>query len=282
MKTHLCWPSVPDTIGPFSALRDLSRAALLAACGAVACASHAAIISVESKWVGGLFAEGAKMNDFAHQNYFVGYGTTPGFGRTAERRSFFWYDIPEFDGDVLSVTLELKLMFSTSLIFGLDPVDPSVKDPKESFALGFSPLGPGMFIDPGLTAPEVIGLFGTMDDMKVAPDTDFLSSVPIGLPATVVIPFDDFGKGVVDGATGGPLVLTGWMPTWSHDSRLDGSGGFLEGSELIFGFSDVTGPSGGLVPKPVLTIEYAPVPEPASILALGAGVAALVKRRRKK
>jgi hypothetical protein len=233
---------------------------------------------VESTWVGGLFADGAKMNDFAHQNYFVGYGTTPGFPRTAERRSFFWFDIPDFEGTVVSASLKLKLLFSTSLIFGADPVDPTKKDPVETFQLGAVPYDPIGLVDPGLPPGEVMALFSTFDDTPIAAGKDFLLSDPPPFPSDVEIALDDLGKSFIDFKKGGAATFTGWMPTWSFDSRTGTGGAFLEGSELIFGFSDITGPGGPLVPKPTLTIEYEPVPEPSCLLAFG--LLALCRRRQ--
>lgn len=242
-------------------------------------------VEVEAMRTGGFFAEGAKMNDFAHQNYFVGYGTTPGFSRTAERRSFFYFEIPEIEGTIVGAKLTLKLLFSTSLIFGLGPgdppPDPPVKDSIESFALGLLPVSPGLVLDPGLTPSEVVTLFGMMDDAPVATPVDFLLADPPGFPSLVDIPLSPSGSAIVGASEGGSLILSGWMPTFSYDTRLAPGGSSLyETSELIFGFSDVTGPSGSLVPKPVLTISYEPVPEPHAIAIVGLGLVAMARRRR--
>src|SRR5688572_24622551 len=54
---------------------------------------HAAVVSIDALQTGGFYADGSADNTPGFQNYFVGYGTTPGFGRTPERRSFFWFSL---------------------------------------------------------------------------------------------------------------------------------------------------------------------------------------------
>jgi hypothetical protein len=229
--------------------------------------------------VGGFFAEGAPSNLPHFQNYFVGYGTTPGFDRTPERRSFFWYHIPDIPGEILSAKLSLDLIASTSLIFGKGPgmpPDPIPDDEFESFQLGVTTFDAGFVTKPDLTPAEALMIFDSFDDIDVAAEKVFFKDDPLPLPAKIEIHLDSLGLMAISMKEGSDLVLTGWMPSWSHDTRIGPDGKPVEKSELIFGLSDV----GGSVPFPTLTIEYAPVPEPATLAAIGLGLAALARRRR--
>ena len=237
------------------------------------------IITLDATQVGGFYADGAPDNDFAHQNYFVGYGTTPGSPRTSERRSFFYFDMPVVPGEILSAKLSLKLMFSTSLIFGKGPgmpPDPIPSDEFETFQLGVTTLPASMVTSPGLPSSEWGVVFDSFDDIPVADPKMFFSADELPLPAVIEIHLDSMGLTALTIKQGSDLVLTGWMPSWSHDDRIGPDGKPVEGSELIFGFSDVP----DIVPMPTLTIEYAPVPEPGTLAAVGLGVAALLRRRR--
>lgn len=243
-------------------------------------------ISVETTHVGGFFADGVAMNAPHHQNYFVGYGTTPGFPRTSERRSFFVFHLPEVPGTIIGAKLTLTLAATTSLIFGHAPgpvSSPPPLDDMESFALGAIPISPSVVMDPHIGTPEVIALFGGMDDFPVAPTIDFLLDDPPGVfPMLVDVPFDGFGLGILTASAGGSLVLTGWMPTWTHDDRTFPGGEVYEKNELIFGLSDITGPAGPIVPKPVLEIAYIPVPEPGTAAVVGVGFIALFRRLKSR
>lgn len=243
-------------------------------------------LTVETTHVGGFFADGAAMNTPHHQNYFVGYGTTPGFARTAERRSFFVFLLPEVPGTIVAAKLTLTLAASTSLIFGHAPgpvIVPPPLDEMESFALGAIPIAPSVVMDPFLTAPEVMDIFAGMTAFPVAPTIDFhLDDPPGAFPMLVDVPFSGFGLSVLSMSAGGSLVLTGWMPTWTHDDRTFPGGEDYEKNELIFGLSDVTGPAGPIVPKPVLEIAYIPVPEPGTLMAIGIGALALLRRFKKQ
>jgi hypothetical protein len=250
-------------------------------------------ISVDATQVGGFTADGGKANDPAFQNYFVGYGTTPGFGRTAERRSFFVFDLPALPPGsfVAAATLELRLPFG-GLIFGKGPGTPGPgvpSDPFEAFALT-APMGvdKALVLSPTLTPAEVAALFASIGAAPPAAPTKFFG---LGEP----LPPDPDGKGAVislvlgapalaklNASLGSDLVLTGWMPSWSEDLRPKPGdpGAFFEGSELIFGLTDVHAG----VPKPVLVLSV--VPEPGAGWLLGAGVAGLcglmVRRTRRQ
>lgn len=238
-------------------------------------AVRADILTTTPLHVGGFFDGGGADNKIEHQNYFVGYGTVCGV-RTAERRSFFWYHIPSFEGAVVDVSIKLKMLVSTSLVFGLDPVDPGAHDASESFALGATPFDPLTLVDPDLTTGEAQAIFDALDDHPVASETTFEIATPYSFPMVSEIHLNAAGLGWVGSHRGGDVVLTGWMPTWSHDDRTDGAGHFLEADELLFGFSDVP----TLVPPPELTIVYTPVPEPATLAAMAFGFASVRRRRR--
>lgn len=248
----------------------LTFAAVVAASSA-----RADFVTAEPLQVGGFFDGGGADNKIEHQNYFVGYGTVGG-ERTSERRSFFWYHLPDFDGEVIDVTIKLTLAFPTSLIFGLGD-DPPMKDAFESFKLGATPA-PGLhMVDPDLTTDEAQTIFDGMDDFAVADEVIFPLDGDYVMPMVVEIHLDDFGKSLVSALRGGEMVFTGWMPSWSHDDRTDpDTGKYLEGDELIFGLSDIP----GIVPPPELTIVYEPVPEPATIIGLSVATLALLRRKK--
>lgn len=223
--------------------------------------------------VGGFLDGGLADNDPVHQNYFVGYGTVGGF-RSPERRSFFYYHLPSMVGEVVDVSIKLENVVSTSLVFGADPDDGSKHDPMETFQLGATLHSASEVTSMSLTTEEKTAIFDDFNDHPIAAGYDFFMSEHYDFPMVTEIHLDDFGKGLVSSHRGMDLVLTGWMPTWSYDDRMDGSGHFLEGDELIFGHSDV----GDKVPFPELTIVT--VPEPCSLL--GAGLLLLAARRRRK
>ncbi len=193
---------------------------LVAFAGGVVCASGAgaAVITGTLVQVGGFLDTGLADNDPIHQNYFVGYGTVPGYPRSTERRSFFWYHIPAFAGVIDDVNLKLENLAYTSLVFGLDPVDPMVHDMTEDFQLGTVFVPPTDMTDTGLTSAEKQTIFDAMDDHPIAAPYVFDRSIPYTFPMTTEIHFDAAGIGLIDMSRGADIVLTGWMPTWSNDT----------------------------------------------------------------
>lgn len=182
-------------------------------------------------------------------------------------------------GEILSATLSLKLMFSTSLVFGKGPgtpPDPIPDDEYETFQLGVTTLPASLVTSPGLPMGDWGMVFDAFDDIAVAAPKTFFAADELPLPAVIDIHLDSIGLSALRIKQGSDLVLTGWMPSWSYDDRIGPDGKPVEGSELIFGFTDVP----GIVPMPTLTIEYAPVPEPGTLAVLGLGIAALLRRRR--
>jgi hypothetical protein len=98
------------------------------------------------------------------------------------------------------------------------------------------------------------------------------------------LPFAPPGISALTAAAGGPIVLTGWMPSWTEDFRVGGMPpSLVEGSELIWGLTDVHKAD---FPEPTLTIITAAVdaavPEASSwaVWVVGAAVTTAGLRQR--
>ena len=242
---------------------------------------------------GGIFADGGLNNSPGFQNYFVGYGTSPGLPRTAQRRSFFVFSLAAIPPDlmVVSATLKLRLPFG-GLIFGKGPGDPLAgpvpSDISETFALGAIDLPSSVVLSPTLDTASAVALFGVMDDHPVASPTLFMGGglppAGDGGPPIVPVVLDGAGLSALNAKRGGEIVLTGWMPSWTEDLRPSPTPPplYFEASELIFGLTDVHALA---ILTPKLELMLAPVPEPASVwlglagLSLVAGWPWLRRRR---
>jgi hypothetical protein len=263
---------------------------LSVALAALAGPASAADLVLPAVQTGGFYASGAAQNLPAFQNYFVGYGTSPGLPRTPERRSFFVFDLPPIPGAVVSsATLTLRLPFG-GLIYGKGPGTPGVDDPipsdsSETFAVGLLPVSPAVVLSPSLTLAEGMTLFALMDDLPAAPPTVFTPGTVLidpgdGGGAVISIALDGTGLAAIN-AGPGLLLLSGWMPSWSEDFRLSPTPPplYFESSELIFGLTDVHVMPGVL--NPTLELTLAAVPELPSWV-LGCCGAVLLRCRRQR
>jgi hypothetical protein len=252
--------------------------------------AQAAVVSLDAIQTGGFYAGGATPDNLpGFQNYFVGYGTSPGGARTPERRSFFWFSLAGISTPIVSAKLDLTLPFG-GLIFGAGPVDPTVGDAMELFQLGATGFTPGDITSPS----DLDAIFAGLAAFPIAAPVCFDNSTdgvdacpgPMPPPPPVVIDIGPSGLAFLNGHLGTDVILSGWMPTWSFDSRPDPSPppDFLEAGELIFGLTDVVSPFGSSVdpPKLVLTTEAAvAVPEANTLSLLAIGLFGLrVLRRR--
>lgn len=236
------------------------------------------VVDIPAAQVGGFYAGGATPdNSVTKQNYFVGYGTSPGFARTPERRSFFVFPLISVGGPIESATLKLHLVVPGGLIFGKGPGDPAMgplpSDVSETFQLTLTPFPSAMVTSPSLSPGVITTIFSSMDDIPVASPLTFGPGSPVpmepspGVPAEISIVFDGAGLASLNTALlFGEVVLSGWMPTWTFDSREfpPMSGMLVEGSELMFGFTDV---HDGF-PTPTLSVTYSAIPEASGALML--------------
>jgi hypothetical protein len=247
-------------------------------------------LTLSASQTGGFYADGSYQNLPTFQNYFVGYGTTPGMPRTAERRSFFVFDVPTLaPGEFITgATLKLRLPVPGGLIFGKGPgvpgVDTIVDDPMETFAVGLLSVPSSVVLSPTLTVAEATTLFGFMTTTPVAAPTPFTPGMvlpPSGDsgPPIVSIALDGMALGALNAAMGGKVILSGWMPTWSEDLRPSPTPPpfFFEASELIFGLTDVHVLA---ILTPKLDLATTVVPEPSALWMLATGVVALLLRTR--
>lgn len=257
-----------------------TMAGVLAAATWLAGNAHADLISLDVEQTGGFYAGGATPdNSVAFQNYYVGYGTTPGHPRTPERRSFFWFDLGIVPATIVSAKLVLELPFG-GLIFGKGPGTPGPgvpDDPFEEFAVSATPFAAPLVTSPGLDAGTASAIFESFAGPYLGGKTFVLGGPPPG--AFIEIDLNATAIGYLNSKAGGDVVLTGWMPTWSEDFRTFPGGELFEGSELIFGFTDV---HTGAVAKPKLELVTAPVPEPATLLLAALGLGAAARKRRKR
>lgn len=235
-------------------------------CASTGAECLADVVDVPASQVGGFYAGGAAPdNSVAFQNYFVGYGTSPGGGRTPERRAFFIFPLAGVPGPVTSAKLTLHLVAPGGLIFGKGdgtPPMPVPSDPTETFQLTTTPFS-SLDITSATAGASASFIFDSLDDAPGAPPLTFGTGFPPpmppaeGVPAVIEISLSAAGIAAINGAlSAGEIVLGGWMSSWSEDLREfpPMSGSFVEGSELMFGFSDVH----STFPSPVLSLTAVP------------------------
>jgi hypothetical protein len=278
------------------------------------------VTTVEASQVGGFFADGGADNSAGFQNYFVGYGTSPGVPRTAERRSFFVFDLSGVSGTVTSASFSLILK-DFGLIFGKDcsgmepctgelvddPGTPGVdeSDPAtipldtfEEFVVGVTPLPSDVITDEFIPMEEAAMVFDTFDDAIVTDPVIFTSESPPPFEDgefEVVLALNAAGIAVLNDAisTGtDEIILTGFMPTWSFEDRTfcddplgcpPGAPKLVESSELMFGLTDlvVDGVPTDLA-SPSLELTLAPIPVPPALPLFLSGLLGLSCWRRQR
>ena len=277
---------------------------------------NAGVTSIDASQVGGFYSDGSADNAASFQNYFVGYGTTPGFPRTEERRSFFTFDLSGITEPVTSASFSIflpafGLIFGTDCL-GADPCTgllPGTDDPGtpwddtdpgawptdtvEEFVLGHTPFSSTIVTDTMLPADDPGGLdkkeiFDSFDDSPVAGSLAITVSDPLDFssgPIEFVMELDATGIALLNDAiaAGGDFVLTGFMPTWSFEDRMTPLGDDLvEKSELMFGLSDlVTEGSPTSLTTPFLEITTSEVPLPAAFWLFGTALSSILLLRRK-
>lgn len=222
----------------------------------------AVTVALASTQVGGFYADGGHDNLAGFQNYFVGYGTSPGSARTAERRSFFVFDLSGLAGPVSAASFSL-----TMPAFGVIGDEPS-----EIFVLSASPVPASAVLDPVVAPGVAAGIFGSLGTgALVAPELGIdVGAPPSGLVLTLSL--NAVGLAAINAPhPGGLLVLGGRMASWSFDPDP-----LHEPHELLFGHSDVVFFGTPGVAKPILTLTV--VPEPAGWVLLLSGLALLLSR----
>ncbi len=222
----------------------------------------AATMDISLDQTGGFYADGSLDNSPTFQNYFIGYGTTPGFPRTPERRHFFIFDLSSVTVPITSAELKLILPFGGLI----------ADEPMETWVVSGTSVPAAMFKDTGLTPLEAAPIFGEIgtapeiiDPVDFGPGDDDGIAKPYALNST--------GIAFLNAHLGGEVAITGFMASFSEEPEVD------EPDELLFAHSNVVGSGVSLIAPPVLTITTVPEPSAAAILALG-GVVFFMRRRR--
>jgi len=142
-------------------------------------------------------------------------------------------------------------------------------------ATGLDALNSIMAVDPRLSRTMGGGGSNTIFGLGYDTDWDGLPLTGTGEFKTPVHATDHYREGWFESGFWGHYVGTGpEVPSWSF-----GNGAFISGALVDqdwHGFSFAPGFSGGAPSQPVN-----PVPEPATLAAVGFGVAAILRRRKK-
>lgn len=220
----------------------------------------AATMDVTLVQTGGFYADGSLDNDPTFQNYFIGYSTTTPFPRTTERRHFFVFDLTGVTASIVSAEFSVILPFAGLI----------ADEPMETWVATGTGVGAAMYLDMGLTLTEAMPIF---DEMGAGPaiidPVMFGAGDDDGLEKTFAL--NATGISFLNAHLGMMVPITGFMPSWSEEPEVD------EGSEIIFGHTNVVASGPALIDPPVLSVTT--VPEPGSLVLLGLGGVLLVSRR---
>ena len=228
-------------------------------------AIQARAVEIDSYLTGCFFADGTVSNSPGFQNHAVGntfFGSTP----TPERRNFFLFDVSAASSPIISATLKVYVpIFPPDGGFGY--ISP---DPTEDYLVTSTPFSAddiAMPIIPPAVAMAMWGTFGT--GLPYGLTTASVDS----MGSDLVIPLSSAAIAKLNEArlTTGKWAATGRLTTLAGHSALT--------DQLLFSFTD---PTGALAPEtPFPRLEYTMVPEPASMIALGLGALALIRKRRR-
>lgn len=243
------------------------RAALSALALAVLPLPGAALtVELSSTQVGGFYADGGHDNLAGFQNYFVGYGTTPGSPRTAERRSFFVFDLSGITEPISAASFTLLM-----------PIGGVIGDaPSEIFVLSASSMPAVAVLDPVVTPGAALAIFSTLGTgALVAPELGIDVGAPPG-GMLLTMSFNATGLAALNSRPPtGLVVLGGRMASWSFDPDP-----LHEPHELLFGHSDVVFFGTPMIDAPILTVTVVPEPTGFVLMAGGLGWLLLLMRRR--
>lgn len=235
---------------------------------------NAATITIDAELTGRFLSDGTAENDPSFQNYFVGHTALSGSPFPyVEQRNFFIFDIPVITEVIVSATLTLTLVPSGFISDELPGV-------PEIYELTSIPFLATDVADITNTSTENMMIFDTLGFATPYASVALLpGDIPPGVPGDpttdLVLELSSFAVADLMGAGSGLFAMGGVMLTHSFDSP-----GELD--EIMFGFTDVTPTGFSLVPKPVLTIETIPVPEPGTAVLLGFGLTWLARRRDRR
>ncbi len=226
---------------------------------------------IDADLTGRFLDDGTAENDPTFQNYCIAHTALVGDPFPyVEQRNFFIFDLPVITDIIVSATLTLTLV-PGSLFTDELPGVPEIYEPTSM------PFARIEVADMTNTAGENMMIFASLGFATP------YASVPV-LPADIAPgvsgdPNTDLTFGLspdalfdLNSAGAGLFAMGGRLGTHSFDDP-----GELD--EILFGFTDVDPTGFSLVPKPVLTLETIPIPEPGTVVLLAVGLVGLSFRR---
>lgn len=243
----------------------MKRAAVIAGIIAVTASAHG--IEISAYLSGNFGADGSVSNSPGFQNHYVGttfIGSTP----IPERRNFFLFDVSGVSAPIVSAKLKLYVPIA--------PPDSGMGyisvDPTEDYLVTGTPFTPAEIATAGIPPGVAMAMFGTFGSGSAyALDTVSIDNLgeDLVMPLSTAALIDLNTARLTSGkwAATGRLTTLGTPPPPFAD-------------QLLFSFTDPTGAVAATTPFPRL--EFETVPEPATLVAVGAGMACLLRLRNRR